>query len=336
MMLADLKTGTMRPSDPLDYCTKIAAVCAADPGTPHPIWDTFLTRVTAGNTELIDFLQRFLGYCITGHVDEHVLVFLYGKGANGKSVFVKTVSGIFGDYAMVAPMEMLLTGKYDRHPTEIARLRGVRLVTASETHQGRSWDDAKIKNLTGGEKLTGRFMRGDFFDFTPTHKLLISGNHKPSLRHIDEAIRRRLLLVPFTVQIPEAERDIELAKKLEPEWPAILRWMIDGCLEWQRIGLQVPEIVRDATNEYFADQDAIGEWLEARTAIQHDVFTLTNHLFGSWRQWCEPRNHPVGTETAFTDILKERGRDLGFEKKRRAHGRGFIGIRLKSAGEMEV
>jgi putative DNA primase/helicase len=191
------------------------------------LWDRFLTKVTGGNVGLIGFLQRFLGYCMTGHVNKHVLVFLYGRGANGKSVFVGTVSRIFGDYAAVAPMEMLLAGKYDRHPTEIARLRGVRLVTASETQQGRAWDEAKIKNLTGGDKLTGRFMRGDFFDFDPTHKLLISGNHKPSLRNVDEAIRRRFLLVPFTVQIPEKERDTELPKKLEKEWPAILRWMIE-------------------------------------------------------------------------------------------------------------
>jgi putative DNA primase/helicase len=246
------------------------------------------------------------------------------------------VSRIFGDYAAVAPMEMFLTSKYDRHPTEIARLRGVRLVTASETQQGRAWDEAKIKNLTGGDKLTGRFMRGDFFDFDPTHKLLISGNHKPSLRNVDEAIRRRFLLVPFIVQILEKERDPELLKKLEPEWPAILRWMIDGCLEWRREGLKVPKIVRDATDEYFADQDALGEWLEARTTVQRGVFTLTNHLFGNWKDWYKPRNLDAGTETAFADSLKERGQDLGFEKKRRQHGRGFLGIRLKSAGEMEV
>jgi putative DNA primase/helicase len=331
-MLLDLETGAMRPSHPLDYCTKIAAVCAADSGAPHPLWDTFLKRVTGGNTELIGFLQRFLGYCMTGYVHEHVLVFLYGKGANGKSVFVTTVTRIFGDYAVVAPMEMLLTGKYDRHPTEIARLRGVRLVTASETHQGRSWDEAKIKQLTGGDKLTARFMRGDFFDFIPTHKLMIQGNHKPSLRHVDEALRRRLLLVPFTVQIPEAERDTELLEKLRPEWPAILRWMIDGCLEWRRIGLQVPKIVRDATDEYFADQDALGEWLEGRTVAKSGAFTLSNHLFGNWRDWCEPRNLAAGTETAFVDSLKERG----FEKKRKEYGRGFLGIRLKSASEADV
>jgi putative DNA primase/helicase len=189
-----------------------------------------------------------------------VLVFLFGTGANGKSVFVSTVMGILGDYAIVAPMETFVASKYDRHPTEIAKLMGARLVVAQETQKGRRWDESKIKMLTGGDKLTGRFMRGDFFDFKPTHKLLISGNHKPSLRNVDEAIRRRLLLVPFVVQIPAAERDPRLVDKLKAEWPAILRWMIDGCLEWRRDGLRVPAVVRTATDEYLADNDTLAQW----------------------------------------------------------------------------
>ena len=228
MTTIDLNTGIERPSDPRDYITKIAAVAAADPGTPHPLWDAFLARVTDNNPELIGFLQRFLGYCMTGETSEHVLLFLYGTGANGKSVFVNTVSGIFGDYAIIAPMELFMASKHERHPTEIAKLRGARLVVAQETEKGRRWDTTKIKSLTSDDKLTGRFMRQDFFDFTPTHKLIITGNHKPSLRTVDEAMRRRLLLVPFTVQIPPGERDPRLAEKLSAEWPAILRWMIDG------------------------------------------------------------------------------------------------------------
>jgi putative DNA primase/helicase len=321
-----------RASDPLDYNTKITAVCAAPPGTEAPLWLAFLETVTDNNAELIGFLQRFLGYCLTGFVHEHVLVFLYGTGRNGKGTFVNTVADIMGDYAIVAPIDMFLLSKYDRHPTEIARLKGVRLVTAQETQKGRAWDEAKIKNLTGGDKLTGHFMRADYFDFFPTHKFLFSGNHKPSLRNVDEAIRARILLVPFTVRIPEKERDLKLGKKLEQEWPAILRWMIDGYLEWQRIGLNVPKIVRDASAEYFSDQDTLRDWLEARTVAEHDQFTLSTALFGSWKQWCEIRNLPIGTVNALVEGLKERG----FEKKNKEHGRGFIGIRLKSPSEMEI
>jgi putative DNA primase/helicase len=229
-------------------------------------------------------------------------------------------------------MDMFLVSKYDRHPTEIARLQGVRLVVASETTKGRAWDEAKIKNLTGGDKLTGRFMRGDFFDFDPSHKLLISGNHKPSLRNVDEAMRRRFLLVPFTVQIPEKERDPKLADKLKAEWPAILRWMIDGCLEWRQHGLVVPTIVRDATDQYFADQDTIEQWVEEWVNIDPKVdFIATRDLYKCWKHWCEDRNQPPGTEQAFSDSLADRGH----ARHRKAKARGFKGIALKASNEPE-
>jgi putative DNA primase/helicase len=323
----DLHTGIDRPPRREDYCTKQSAVSPAPPGAPRPLWMAFLNKVTKGNDALIGFLQRFLGYCLTGYVHEHVIVFLFGTGNNGKGVFVNTVTGILGDYAITAPMEMFLTSKYDRHPTEIARLKGARLVVASETTKGRAWDEAKIKNLTGGDKLTGRFMRGDFFDFDPTHKLLIGGNHKPSLRNVDEGIRRRFRLVPFTVQISESERDPKLAEKLKAEWPAILRWMIDGCLEWQRVGLVVPTIVREATDEYLSDQDVITQWAEVWIESNpKSEFVLTRMLFASWNHWCEQRNLPPGTERTFSDALADQ---LGYERARRTNGRGFKGISLK-------
>src|SRR5262249_4444806 len=148
-------------------------------------------------------------------------------------------------------------------------------------------------------RLTGRFMRGDFFDFTPTHKLLISGNTKPSLRHIDEAIRRRFVLVPFVVTIPEKERDPKFAEKLKPEWPAILRWMVEGCLEWKKAGLQIPENIRKATEDYLADQDTLAQWLLECIDTDADAFTLTRDLFKSWKLWTADRNLAAGTETAF-------------------------------------
>jgi putative DNA primase/helicase len=283
MTTVDLSTGTERPSDPKDRITKISAVRAADPGTPHPMWDAFLKRVTNDNQDLIGFLQRFLGYCMTGDTFEHVLLFLYGTGANGKGVFVNTIIGIMNDYAVVAPMELFMASKHDRHPTEIAKLRGARLVAAQETEKGRRWDETKIKALTSEDKLTGRFMRQDFFDFKPTHKLIITGNHKPSLRSVDEAIRRRFLLVPFTVTIPPKERDPKLAEKLRPEWPAILRWMIDGSLEWHRGGLTVPDVVRTATDSYFDDQDTMAQWIDDWIVRDLYSFTPTAELFQNWK-----------------------------------------------------
>jgi putative DNA primase/helicase len=325
-MAIDLNTGQTRKTVATDYFTKImGAPYCAQPGTPHPLWDKFLHRVTAQDPDLIEFLQRFLGYCLTGDVHEQVLVFLFGTGANGKSVFVNTVSKIFGTYATIAPMEMFLTSHADRHPAEIAKLRGARLVVAQENQKGRRWDEAKIKTLTGGDRLTARYMRGEWFDFQPNHKLLIVGNHKPSLASVDEAIRRRFLLVPFTVQIPPDERDPELTAKIQPEWPAIVRWMVEGCLKWQQTGLMVPKAVRDATEEYLADQDAITQWLGECVENYPDAFTKSAELFASWRTWVERRNLAAGTMTAFAESLK----DKGYEKKNMNSARGFKGIILK-------
>jgi putative DNA primase/helicase len=333
----DLETGLDHPPNPLDYSTKVTAATAAPEGTACPLWMAFLRKVTGEDEELIGFLQRFLGYCLSGLVSEHSLLFLFGTGSNGKSVFSAVLTAIFDDYAIIAPMEMFIATRVERHPTEIARLRGARLVVAHETQKGRRWDESKLKTLTGGDKLSARFMRGDFFDFAPTHKFIIAGNHKPSFRTVDEAIRRRLLLVPFTVCIPKEERDPDLTEKLKAEGPAILRWMVDGFLEWRCDGLMVPDKVRVATDDYLADQDALSEWAEeciekVKPADVESAFEKTRDLFKSWKGWCEERNLNPGTATVFSDSLKD-GR--GFEPKRTDKARGFKGIRLKVDFEPE-
>jgi putative DNA primase/helicase len=243
----DLRTGIGRAPSPSDYITKKAGCTCAPAGTPHPLWSTFLDRVTNGDVELQKFMQRYAGYSLTGFTHEHVFVFAYGTGANGKSTFTNALAAVFGDYATVAAMSTFIASRQEQHPTDVAHLVGARLVTAQETQKGRRWDETKIKALTGGDRMSTRFMRQDFFNFTPLFKLFISGNHKPRLSNVDAAIRRRLLLLPFTVQIPPSERDTELPAKLQPEYPAILRWCVDGCLEWQRIGLSPPKTVLDAT-----------------------------------------------------------------------------------------
>ena len=291
-----------------------------------PLWDDFLNRVTNNNAELIGFLAALSRLLHDRKTSEHVLLFLYGSGANGKGVFVNTVTNIFGDYAVAAPMELFMASKFERHPTELAKLRGARLVVAQETEKGRRWDTTKIKMLTSEDTLTGRFMRQDFFDFKPTHKLIISGNYKPSLRSVDEAMRRRLLLVPFTVTIPAEERDPHFAEKLRPEWPAILRWILDGCLEWQSDGLGVPEIVRAASAEYFEEQDTMGLFIETWIIRDGMAFTSTAVLFRTWKVWCEQGNHYLGTERSFSDELA----DHGFERTKERHVRGFKGLALRA------
>ena len=231
---------------PTDYITKVAGT-RCDTNGECPRWLKFLERVTGGNLELQAYLARVAGYCLTGHTTEHKLFFLYGSGFNGKSVFTGTLQGIWGDYAVAAPMDMFVEARGERHPTELARLRGARLVIASETEKGRHLNESRIKLLTGGDKIAARVMRGDFFDFQPEFKLMFLGNHKPSLRSVDEAMRRRIDLIPFNVIIPPKERDIDLFEKLKEEWPAILGWAVRGCAEWRRIGLAPPKAVTDAT-----------------------------------------------------------------------------------------
>jgi putative DNA primase/helicase len=324
----DLRTGITRDSAPADYITRKAAYATAPNGTPHPLWTAFLDRITAGNLELQHFLQRYCGYATTGITSEHKFVFAYGTGANGKSTFINTIAAIFGDYATIADMGTFIATSGERHPTDLAKLRGARLVVAQETQRGRRWDETKIKALTGGDKITARFMRQDFFDFVPTFKLFIAGNHKPRLHTVDEAMRRRLLLVPFTVQIPPAERDPDLLHKLEAERPAILRWCIEGCLEWQRIGLAPPAAVQDATAAYFADQDVLQQWLDECT---HDAgplaFTRTSELFASWKSWCEERNHTPGNSMALSEALIDRGYEKGREGN--TGHRGFRRLAVK-------
>jgi P4 family phage/plasmid primase-like protien len=328
----DLKTGQGRPPNRLDYCTKQTSVDPAPPGTSCDLFLEFLDRVTGKDDELIGFLQRYLGYSLTGHVHEHVFGFLFGTGANGKGTFIRTIDSIFNDYCTVSPIEMFLRSKYDRHPTEVARLHKIRLTVAQETPKGRAWDESKIKNMTGGDVLTARFMRGDFFDFDPTHKIIIAGNIKPSLYNVDEAMRRRFLLIPFNQHIPERERDPLLSEKLRAEHPAILRWMIDGCLQWRQDGLLVPNAVRVASQQYFTDQDDITHWLEECTERKERCFTATNTLFKSWQRWCDDRGAVVGTQRGFTDALVERG----LEYKRTENVRGFLNLALKAGGETQT
>jgi putative DNA primase/helicase len=325
----DLRTGVAREADPLDYITKKTACAAASTGTPHPLWTAFLTRVTGEDAQLAAFLQRYIGYCLTGITSEHKFVFAHGTGANGKGTFINTIAGLFGDYATIADMATFIASTTERHPADLAKLNGARLVVAQETKQGRRWDETKLKTLTGGDKITARFMRMDYFDFTPRFKLFIAGNHKPRLGTVDEAMQRRLLLPPFTVQIPKAERDIDLPRKLEAEWPAILRWAIDGCLEWQRIGLAPPDSVRAATDAYFEEQDTIGEWLEDYTDDTGEhAFTKVSDLFSSWKAFCEGRNLKPGSAMALSEALVDRG----YPKKREpgTGQRGFSGLSLRS------
>jgi putative DNA primase/helicase len=252
--VVDLQTGKSRQHRHHDHMTKLTGV-APDASCPIATWLEFLNRIMGGNSDLVAFVQRLAGYALTGLTREHALFFLFGTGANGKTTFVNAITSCLGDYHRTAPIETFTDSKNERHPTDLASLRGARLVTAVETEEGRRWAESKIKALTGGDKIAARFMRQDFFEYAPQFKLVIAGNHKPGLRSVDEAIRRRFNLVPFTITIPLGERDEKLSDKFRNELPGILAWMIQGCLEWQTKGLAAPEEVKSATAAYLEAEE---------------------------------------------------------------------------------
>lgn len=322
--VVDLKTGRMRPHDRADRMTKITT---ATPSGDCPTWKQFIDEVTGGDKELQAYLQRMVGYALTGSTQEHALFFLYGTGANGKSVFVNTLATILGDYATNAPMDTFMETRTDRHPTDMAGLRGARFVAAIETEQGKRWAESKLKNLTGGDKIAARFMRQDFFEFFPQFKLFVAGNHKPAIRNIDEAMKRRLHLIPFTITVPPERRDKNLQHKLLAERDGILAWAVQGCLDWQRHGrLDPPQRVVDATEEYFEAEDALGRWLDERCVRTPNAKSLTAELFSDWKQWADAAGEFTGSQKRFADLLLNRGLD----KWRNGMGlRGFQGIGLK-------
>ena len=322
--VVDLKTGRMRPHERADRMTKITT---ATPSGDCPTWRQFIDEVTGGDKELQSYLQRMVGYALTGSTQEHALFFLYGTGANGKSVFVNTLATILGDYATNAPMDSFMETRTDRHPTDMAGLRGARFVAAIETEQGKRWAESKLKNLTGGDKISARFMRQDFFEFFPQFKLFVAGNHKPAIRNIDEAMKRRLHLIPFTITVPPERRDKNLQQKLLAERDGILAWAVQGCLDWQRHGrLSPPQRVVEATEEYFEAEDALGRWLDERCVREANAKSLTAELFNDWKQWAEAAGEFVGAQRRFSDLLITRGLD----KWRNGLGvRGFQGIGLK-------
>lgn len=317
----DLRTGKMRPHRREDYMTKITAV---GPGGDCELWLKFLHRITNGDATLTAFLQRMAGYALTGSIQEHAFFFLYGMGRNGKTVYLETLSGILKDYATTAPMETFLASKTAHHPTDIASLRAARLVTSIETEENRRWAEAKIKNLTGGDKIAARFMRQDFFEFYPQFKLMIASNNKPGLRAVDEAMISRLHLVPFTVTIPPEDRDLALGEKLKYEYSGILRWAIEGCIAWQKDGLAPPQSVRDATDEYFESEDTFALWISECCIIDPNVSERTSELYMSRKVWADRRGEHVGTMKAFSQNLKDRG----YEQHRLGSTghRGFRGI----------
>ncbi len=322
----ELKTGQMRKHKPTDYIRKATAV-APDHKAQPTLWLTFLRQIMNGDEAMVRYLQKVFGYCLVGETKEHQMYFGYGTGANGKGVTLNTMRDLLGGYGMEAAIETFIVNDTARHPTELADLHGARLVTCGETDEGQRWAEARIKMLTGGDPVKARFMRQDFFQYTPQFKLFLAGNHKPRLSNVDEAIERRFRLIPFTVTIPKPERDTDLAKKLKEEWPAILAWAIDGCLAWQAEGLEPPTAVATATSGYINQEDAIAGWIDECCKLDPEAYTPVGDLYSSWVAWAKASGEAIGTKRTLTQHLEDRQPILNIRKLRRTDGMGFSGIR---------
>ena len=326
--IVNLRSGELVPHEPTRFLTKTTKV-GPKPGEPT-LWLAFLNKIMHNDQEMVRYLQKIFGYCLVGTTKEHQMYFGYGTGANGKGVTLNTMRDLLGDYGVEANIETFVASAHDRHPTELADLRGARLVTCGETDEGQRWAEARIKMLTGGDPVKARFMRQDFFTYVPQFKLFLAGNHKPRLQNIDEAIERRFRLIPFTYTVPKPERDTDLAEKLKLEWPQILQWAIDGCLAWQAEGLDAPVIVADATKSYLAQEDAITAWWnECCLSVPDSRYTTEKDLFESWRKWAFENGESPGTKRLLSKHLEDREPVLKIRRVRKTDGMSFTGVQLR-------
>lgn len=326
----DLRTGALRPHDRADRITRKSPV-AYDPAAACPLWDAFLDRVLGGSAELVGFLQRAVGYSLTGHTSEQVLLLLYGIGANGKSTFLETLRALLGDYATQADFTTFLKREGEGVRNDLARLVGARFVSAVEAEAGKPLAEALVKQLTGGDTITARFLFREFFDFRPAFKLWLAANHKPQISGGDHGIWRRIRLVPFTVTIPEGERDPQLTAKLQRELPGILAWAVRGAVAWRAGGLGAPPEVQAATASYRDEMDALGPFLEEAVVPAAHARVTARDLYEAYEAWCASNGERPRSQKSFAMGLRERG----FEAVKGAKGvRCWAGLRPREEGDV--
>lgn len=297
---------TRYPPRRTDLITRQAAV-SADPDGGCPVWLGFLRRVMGGDEEMVSFLQRAVGYCLTGSIQEQCLFIAYGRGANGKSTFMDTVSYLLGDYAVTTPVETFVGRREGAIPNDLAALAGARLVTCSESTEGAGLDEGLVKLATGGDPISARFLNREFFSFIPRFKLWMLTNHKPVIRGTDEGIWRRLRLIPFLQVIPPEERDGQLPTKLRKEAPAILQWAIEGLKEWRRVGLAPPAAVLEATAEYRAEMDILGDFLTDCCTLGENLQTGNAEVYAAHRGWCRDNGLKEWSHKRLSRALMDRG-----------------------------
>lgn len=317
--IVDLRTGHQTPHRADAWHTKMAGV-AYDRDADCPLWEAFLTYTFSDNTDLIDYVQKLAGCAAIGAVIHHILPFCFGSGQNGKTILLEVLSRALGDYAITSPANFLLAG-HNEHATEIARLAGARLVVCSEINEGTKFDEAKVKLLTGGDKLTGRLMRQDYWDFRPSHTLFLMGNHQPAVGAGGDAFWRRVRLIPFTNRVPDDKKVENLDLKLiEAEGPAILAWIVRGAIAVANHALTEPEVVLTATTEYAESEDHLQQFIDEATRTVSDDFKLpSGQVYRRYASWCQDNGITPKAAGVFGRSMSVHG--FGTIK---SHGRRFI------------
>lgn len=319
--IINLKDGKVTAHDPAKNMTKITYAEITDKSTCE-LWDKFLLEITNNDRELIRFIQKAVGYSLSGSTQEQCIFFCYGQGRNGKSTFLDIISDMLGDYAMnIQPETIMIRNNSGGANSDVARLKGARFVTSVEPNEGVRLNEGLIKQLTGGDKVTARRQYGNEFEFTPEFKIWMATNHKPTIRGTDMGIWRRVHLIPFTVQIPDGKIDKHLKYKLKQELPAIMKWAVDGCLLWQKEGLTPPAAVREATNEYKSEMDVIGSFIEECCASSNGQVKASD-LFQAYTKWAENNNEYKMSNTKFGKEISKR-----FEKTK-SYGIYYKGLTI--------
>lgn len=329
----NLKSGELLPHTRENLLTKISPV-EYRPETPCPFWQDHLKRIFQGNENLISFVQIALGYSLAGITDERAMFICYGRGHNGKTTTMEIMADILGDYAVRTPTESILIKREGAIPNDLAKLKGGRFVYCSETEEGKRLAESLIKDLTGGDTISARFMRGEWFTFRPEFKLWLSTNHRPVIRGTDDAIWARLRLIPFNFQFPEQERipRSRLWEKITPELPGILAWAVQGCKDWRQFGLFQPDEVKMATQSYRVEMDILGKFLDERCCINKRAEIAAKELYGAYSKWCEENGERGVSQRVFSVRLTEKG----FQNQRTRAGYVWLGIGLDEGETCEA
>ncbi len=326
--VVDLRSGRLKQREAYEFHTQCTSV-APDFEADCPTWSQFLLDVFNGDEGMVDFVHRVVGYSLTGDRREQNIFFLQGAGGNGKSTFIDTIAALAGTYGLKLPAHALMHSPVQGHPTELAMLRGKRLAISSEIEEGQHWAEGRIKELTGDETLTARYMRQDFFEFRQQQKHIVVGNFKPRLRGGDAALARRFLLVPFVAKFDGRKRDLRMPERLRTEGPTILAWAISGAAKWFTGGLAIPSTVADASREYLAEHDDLAQWVDERCVRTAEAKAKASPLYGDYVAWTKAR----GQNAPAMKTWAERMSVLPGVSKRKTDGvMQYLGIGLRASG----